>query len=68
MSYDFLMLFIELWLKNYIESWGQTLGDPDFDLQVRSVQASGSEVPRVEKIEIHNSNKSIWGRYQRVGR
>ena len=52
--------------KNYIESWGQTFGTPDFDLRVRSVPASGSEVPGVEKIKIHNSNRSIWGRYQRM--
>ena len=26
LSYDFEVLFIELWLKSYIESWGQTLG------------------------------------------
>ena len=45
LSYDFLMLFIELWLKNYIESWGQTWGTSNFDLRVRSVPASGSEVP-----------------------
>ena len=55
-----------LFVKNYIESWGLTFGTLDFDLQVRSVPASGSEVPGVEKIEIHNSNRSIWGCYQRM--
>ncbi len=54
--------------KNYIESWGQTFGRPDFDLWVRSVLASRSEVPGVEKIENHNSNRSIRGRYQRMER
>ena len=43
------MLFIELWLKNYIASWGQTWGTSNFDLQVRSVLAFGSEKPGVEK-------------------
>ena len=45
------MLFIEISIKNYIESWGQTFGTPDFDLRVQSVPASGSEVPGVEKIK-----------------
>ena len=54
--------------KNYMESWGQTFGALDFGLQVLSVPASGSEVPRVEKIKIHNSNRSIRGRYQRMER
>ena len=35
--------------KNYIRSWGQTFGTLDFDLWVRSVPASGSKVPGVEK-------------------
>ena len=48
-SYDFLVFSIEITIKNYIESWGQTFGTPDFDLQVWSVLASGSKVPRVEK-------------------
>ena len=29
-SYDFLAFSIEICIKNYIESWGQTLGTPDF--------------------------------------
>ena len=66
MSYDFLMSSIEISIKNYIESWGQTFGTPDFDLWVQSVPASGSEVPGVEKIKIHNSNRSIRGHYQRM--
>ena len=45
MSYDFLVSFFEISIKNYIESWGQTFGTPDFDLWVRSVPASGSNVP-----------------------
>ena len=45
---------------------GQTFGTPDFDLWVRSVPASVSEVPGVAKIKIHNSNRSIWGHYQRM--
>ena len=49
LSYDFLILFIELWLKNYIDSWGQTWGISNFDLWVQSVPASGSKVPGVEK-------------------
>ena len=49
-SYDFLVLFFEICRKNYIGSWGLTFGTPDFDLWVRSVPASRSEVPRVEKI------------------
>ena len=52
--------------KNYIESWGQSFGTPDFDLRVWSVPASGSKVPGVQKIRIHKSNRSIWGRYQRM--
>ena len=60
------MFSIEISIKNYIESWGQTFGTPDFDIRVRSVPASGSEVPGVEKIKIHNSNGSIRGRYQRM--
>ena len=60
------MLFIEISINNYIESWGQTFGTPDFDLQVQSVPASGSEVPGVEKIKIHKSNRSIWGCNQRM--
>ena len=61
------MYFKELIVaKNYIESWGQTFGTPDFDLRVRSVPASGSEVPGVEKLKIHNSNRSIRGRYQQM--
>ena len=67
-SYDFLVLFIEVSIKNYIESWGQTFGTPDFDLWVRSVPASGSKVPGGEKIRIHNSNRSIWGCDQRMER
>ena len=67
MSYDFLVLFIELWLKNYIESWGQTLGTWNVHLRVQSVLASGSKVG-VEKIETHNSNRSIWGCNQRMDR
>ena len=55
-------------MKNYIESWGQTFGTPDFDIRVWSVPASGSEVPGVEKIKIHNSNGSIRGCYQRMER
>ena len=43
------MLFIELWLKTYIESWGQTWGTSNFDLWVRSVPASRSEVPGIAK-------------------
>ena len=50
------MFSIEISIKNYIESWGQTFGTPDFDLQVRSVPASGSEVPGVEQMKIHNYN------------
>ena len=65
-SYDFLVPFFKIYVKNYIESWGQTFGTPDFDLRVRSVPASGSKVPGVEKIKIHNSNRSIRGRYQRM--
>ena len=65
-SYDFLVSFFEISIKNYIESWGQTFGTPDFDLRVQSVPASGSEVPGVEKMKNHNSNRSIWGRYQRM--
>ena len=61
-----LVLFIEFWLKDYIESWGQTFGTPDFDLQVWSVQASRSEVPGVEQKQNHKSNRSIWSRYQRI--
>ena len=45
------MFSIEISIKNYIESWGQTFGTPDFDLWVWSVPASGSEVPGVEKIK-----------------
>ena len=65
-SYAFLVFSIEISVKNYIESWGQTFGRPDVDLRVRSVPASGSKVPRVEKIKIHNSNRSIRGHYQRM--
>ena len=65
-SYDFLVLFIEIFIKNYIESWGQTFGTPDFDLRVRSVPASRSEVPGEGKKKIHNANGSIRGRYQRM--
>ena len=36
------MFSIEISTKNYIESWGQTFGTPDFDPRVRSVPASGS--------------------------
>ena len=50
-SYDFLVFSIEISVKNCIESWGQTFGTLDFDLQVWSVQASGSEVPGVEKMK-----------------
>ena len=57
-SYDFLVFSIEISIKNYIESWGQTFGTPDFDLQIQSVPASGSEVPGVDKIKIHNSDPS----------
>ena len=67
-SYDFLVFSIEISIKNYIESWSQTFGTPDFDLRVQSVPASGSEVPGVEKIKIHNCNKSIWGCSQRMER
>ena len=67
-SYDFLVPFFEISIENYIESWGQTFGTPDFDLQVPSVLASGSKVLRVEKIKNHNSNRSIWGCYQRMSR
>ena len=45
------MLFIEISIKTYIESWGQTFGTPDFDIRVWSVPASGSKVPGVEKIK-----------------
>ena len=65
-SDDFLVFVIEISVKNYIESWGQTFGTLDLDIRVRSVPASGSEVPGVEKIKIHNSNRSIRGRYQRI--
>ena len=68
MSYNFVVLLIELWLKNYIESWGRTWGTSNFDLRVRSVPASGSKVPGVEKIKIHKSKRSIQGRYQRMER
>ena len=51
------MFSIEISIKNYIESWGQTFGTPDFDLRVRSVLASGSEVPGVEQIKTDNLGK-----------
>ena len=51
LSYDFLVSFFEISIKNYIESWGQSFGTPDFDIRVRSVPASGSKVPGVEKIK-----------------
>ena len=31
---DSLVLSIEFAIKNYIESWGQTFGTPDFDIRV----------------------------------
>ena len=49
LSYVFLVLFIETSINNYIETWGQTFGTPDFDVRVQSVPASGSKVLRVEK-------------------
>ena len=52
LCYDFLVLFTELWLKNYIESCGQTWGTSNVDLWVQSVPASRSEVPGVEKTKI----------------
>ena len=64
-SYDFLVSFFEISIKNYIESWDQTFGTPDFDNWVWSVPASMSGV---EKIKIHNSNRSIRGCYQRMER
>ena len=48
-SYDFLVPLFEIYVKNYIELWGQTFGTPDVDLRVRSVPASRSKVPGVEK-------------------
>ena len=66
LSYDFLVSFFLISIKNYIIWWVQTFGTPDFDIRVRSVPASGSKVPGVEKIKIHNSNRSIRGCYQRM--
>ena len=43
------MFSIEISVKNYIESWGQTFGTPDFDLRVRSVPASGPKSPGSKK-------------------
>ena len=48
-SCDFLVLSIEFAIKNYIESWGQTFGMPDFDIQVLLLPASGSKVPGSKK-------------------
>ena len=49
--YDSLVLSIEFAIRNYIESWCQTFGTPDFYLWVQSVPASGSKVPGVEKLK-----------------
>ena len=65
LSYNFLVLFIEFCVKSYMESWGQTWGISNFDLQVQSVPASVQSPPG-RKIEIHNSNRSVHGRSQRI--
>ena len=36
------MFFFEISVKNYVAWWVQTFGTPDFEIQVRSVLASGS--------------------------
>ena len=40
-SCDFLVLSIEFAIKNYIESWGQTFGMPDFDIRILSCRPPG---------------------------
>ena len=62
MSYNFGVLLMELWLKNYIESWDQTLGMRLFGLWVLTCWPLGPTSRWPRKIKIHNSIIWIRGR------
>ena len=67
--YDSLVLSIEFAIKNYIESWGQTFGTPDFDIRVLPCRPPGPKSQWSKKCKfIINSNRSTWGCYQRISR